>query len=90
MKMYRKIKEKKKNKKVNQQYREKRKRNTMWIMAAGRELITCKPEIDEEGGVGSSSRWEHKKIPSSRRWAAEWTWKRSAAHTKQFGRGEFE
>ena len=61
----------------------------MWITAAGREPITCRPKTDVEGGVGSSSRWRREKKHYGGQWAAKRTWRRSTTHTKQTGGLEF-
>ena len=62
----------------------------MRIMATRRELIAWRPKTNAEGGVESSSQWGREKRPSSERWVAKRTPKRSAVHTKQSGGGEFE
>ena len=39
----------------------KRKKHAMQIMATGRKPIACRPKIDVEGGVRSSSWWGREK-----------------------------
>jgi hypothetical protein len=80
-------KKKQKYNKGNQQYRKK---HTMQITAAKRKLIACKPKTEAEGDIRSSSRWGCEKRLGSGQWAAKRTRRRSAAHTKQFGGGEFK